>query len=186
MSEHDLSVFEGKQPWSERLQKINKMFPSTASLDWYEVFSKDPAVMGRFFSDMVKAEVAPAGRPGKRPSVEPNIAAERYRRYSGDDHTMLPFDQAFKNLKGFESIRVAAERVGLSKSVVHRLLDGSVEPNVDMLEKVAAGYGKHPSYFIEYRVGYVVGMLMNYLEWSPESSVVLYNQLKGRNERAGS
>ena len=186
MADFDATPFKGKMPWPKRAKLIKEQFPRTAQLDWKQVFSEDPHVMGRILGDIFKADMAEPGRPGKRPAVDPKIAAEKYRRFSGDDYSTLPFAQALAALKGTKSVRHFARNTGLTKSTLDRILRGEKEADLEMIIDVAKNLGKHPSYFVEYRVGYVTAVVSHYLEWAPEASVVQYNKIKGNYENASS
>lgn len=183
----DLDVFrkasEEKMPWTKRVELIKQQFPSTVRLDWNEVFRQDPAVLGRIINDILKADQAEPGRPGKRPALDVAAAEERWRQMSGEDYTMLPFDRAFTILKGDRSIRHVAHKVGLDKTLVWGLLNGDKRPNPEIMEKVAAGFKKHPSYFLEYRIDYILGVLFHKLQSSPESTVVFFKKTQGRENK---
>lgn len=181
----DMDVFrtEEKMPWGKRVELIKQQFPSTVYLDWNEVFRQDPAILGRIINDILKADQAEPGRPGKRPALDIEAAEQRYRQMVGDDYTMLPFDRAFTILKGDRSIRHLAHKVGLDKTLVWGLLNNDKRPNPEIMEKVAAAFKKHPSYFVEYRVDYILGVLFHQLTRSPESSVVFFNKVQGREDK---
>lgn len=174
----DFSVFEGKMPWRERYQLIVSVFPSVENLDWNEVFRADPAILGRIVNDIIKQEQARPGTPGKRPALDPEVASQRIRELSGEDYSLLPFEQAFNNLKGDRSVRHVASMVGLDKSMVHKLLTGKTHPTMEQMEKIAAGFKKQPGYFHEYRVAYVLSMMFALMDDGPESAIVQYRKLR--------
>jgi plasmid maintenance system antidote protein VapI len=171
-----------KIPWSERVKKINEKYPSTASLDWYEVFRSDPTVMGKMVSDIIKISETQSSGPGKRPALDPKFAAEKYKQLSGQDYSSLPFKETFNFMKKDYSVRHLARKTSLDKSMVQRLLKGEVDPSVEIMEKIAKGFGKKPSFFLEYRIYYVLGMLHEAMLEYPDFSIVQYNKLKGKNE----
>lgn len=171
-------------PWIERSELIKDKFPSTARLDWYEVFRQDPAILGKIVNDIIKLDQARSGKPGKRPSLEEADAQDKLRKLQDEDYSEYEFQQAFKALVGKRSIRMLARKLDLEKSYVHRLLQGKIDPPVAVLEQIARAFNKHPSYFLEYRINYVLAMLNHQLVRAPESSIVFYNRLAGRNERA--
>ena len=181
--EPEPSVFEGKMPWDQRLVHINRVYPSTAKVDWMEVFRQDPQVMARIIADVAKLENASTGRPGKRPAVAPEDAAQYLRRYQDDDYTILPFKEAFNLLKGDRSIRALAHKVGLTSTMTQRLLEGRAAPTAEMLEQIARSFKKHPSYFIEHRVGYILAILTERFAQVPEASIVPYLKLRGSTEK---
>lgn len=136
--------------------------------------------MGKLVNDILKADPADANRPGKRPSLDTKEASERFRKVFGGDFTMEPFDEAFRVLTQGKSIRHIARNVNLDKSMVHSLLRGDIEPRMDIIETIAAGLRKHPSYFVEYRVGYILGIMQEKFYSNPETSVVFYKKLKAQ------
>lgn len=174
----DFSVFEGKMPWSERVKKIHKMFPSINSIDLAEVFRTDPVVLGNIIYSINKLEVPSTGKPGKRPTVDPKDAEQYLKKYQKDDFTILPFSEAFKHLKKDRSLRHTSRKCGLSYAMTQRLLDGTSEPSMEAIEKVAKAFKKDPSYFVEYRVGFILAALHERLCLYPEASVVPYLKLK--------
>lgn len=133
--------------------------------------------MGRILNDVFRADMAEPGRPGKRPSVAPELAAEHYRRLENEDYTIKPFAEALRALKGNKSVRHFARNAGVTKSTMHNLLQGQRTPDIETIESIAKSLGKRPSYFVEYRVGYIVAVISHYLEWAPESSVVHYKKI---------
>lgn len=178
-----MSEIKKRVPWVERSELIKGKFPSTARLDWYEVFRQDPAILGKIINDIMKLDQARSGKPGKRPSLEEADAQDKLRKLQGEDYSELEFQYSFKNLSGKRSIRMLARKLSLEKSYVHRLLQGKIEPTAETMEQIAKAFNKHPSYFLEYRIYYVLAMLSHKLVQSPESSIVFYNRLAGRNER---
>jgi hypothetical protein len=172
-----------KIPWGERSKLIQKHFPHTATLDWYQVFYEDPAVLGRIINDIIKLDGERTGKPGKRPTLDLDIAEDKLRKLRGEDHTLFEFKDAFRVLCGNLSIRGVAHKTGLDKSYVHRLQSGDAIPTVETIEVVAKAFKKKPSYFVEYRIGYILATISHKLEQSPETSIHFYKKLAGRNER---
>lgn len=167
-----------KTSWSERKKLLEQHFPESVTTDFRRLFSQDVNLMGKLVNDLLKADPSDSNRPGKRPSLTNKEASERFQKVFGNDYTMLPFTEAFNILKGNKSIRHLARNTGLDKSTILDLLHGNVEVRMDHIEKVANGLNKHPSYFVEYRVGYILGVLSEKLYEAPESSVVVYKKLK--------
>lgn len=175
----DLSVFHSKKmPWSERLKLINATFPTTVQLDWKKLFDADTGLLGDLVNDIIKADQAVPGRPGKRAAVEPAIAKKRLRVMMGEDYSHDPFPVAFRLLAGDRSIRNIASKVALDRNLVYRLLKGDMEADAYMMETISKAFGRDPSYFVEYRVAWIVGLLAMRLEGAPEASVHFYRKLK--------
>lgn len=180
--EFDATAFQDKMSWHKRADLIRDRFPKSAKMDWAQVFGEDPTVMGHILNDVFKADLAEPGRPGKRPSIDPSVAAEKFRRLGGDDYTILPFNEALRALRGNKSIRHFARNTGLPKSTLFKILSNEKKADIATIELVAENLGKKPSYFVEYRIGYIVAMISHYLEWAPESSIVQYKKVQGRYE----
>ncbi len=181
-SESPLKAFKeanlNKIGWDERVSLIRRQFPSTVKLDWYKVFSEDPATLGKVINDILKIDLAEPGKPGKRPSVDPKVAEERWRQITDEDYTFLSFSEAFKDLVGERSIRAVANKTNLDRNLVYRLLQGSIQPSAAVMEQVAKAFKKQPGYFYEYRVAYIFGILSYKLDASREATVSFYQRVK--------
>lgn len=177
MADYDLTVFDEKMPWAERYKEIKRVFPSVETLDWSKVFRSDPAIMGRIINDVLKIDQAQPGRPGKRPALDVDRAEEKLRRLRGEDYTILPFVEAVQAARGDKSIRSLAYYSELPKSTVHRLLEGTATPTIEQIEAISKGLRKDPSYFIEYRVAFVIAGLTEMMAQAPESTIVHYEKL---------
>lgn len=128
--------------------------------------------------------MAVPGRPGPRPSLDVHEATRRMQQLLGQDYTLLAFPDALRILAGERSIRSLANKVKLDRSTVYRLLNGKIEPDPFWMRQVAAAFGKHPSYFLEWRMLYITAALMRRLEYSPETSVKLFRELDFQRKKA--
>lgn len=175
----DLSEFiaAGKVPWEDRAERIRKRFPTVDVLDWEDALARDVDLFGRIIRDILKLEQAVPGRPGPRPSLDVFAATRRMQHFWGNDFSLEPFPEALKLLAGQRSIRNLAHRVKLRKSYMNMLLNGQVEPDGFVMRLCAEAFDKHPSYFLEWRILYVVAAVVRRLEWSPEASVSLFRKL---------
>lgn len=171
-------------PWNERYEVIQEQFPSINNLDWNKVFRADPTIMGNILNDIIKVEVAPKGRPGKRPALSRDEAEEFWGKYQKQDYTLKPFAKALNELKGTTSIRQMARKVSMSPSYAYNLMTGYKQPKVEDMILVAQAYGKHPSYFYEYRVAYVTAVMSERIDYAPESSIIYYERIKDSHERS--
>lgn len=165
------------------LASIRDQFPSIDNLDWEKVFREDTELYGRIWRDILKFDQAGEGRPGPRPALEADRAFKRYLQLSDDDFSMLSFAEAVKLISGNLSIRKLADKTGLDRNLIHRLMKGLDEPDCFEMEIVAAAFGRRPSYFLEYRVGYILTMVHAHMLKYPESSVGPY--LKVRDKMGG-
>jgi transcriptional regulator with XRE-family HTH domain len=172
----ELNARDKRVPWKDRYEVVKQQFPSVQSLDWERVFRADPTIMGNILNDIIKVEVAPKGRPGKRPALEKEQAREVLSRYKSEDYTLLPFAKAVNRLKETQSVRQFARKVSMSPTYAYNLMMGYRDPSVEDMELVASAYGKNPSYFYEYRVAYVTSLMAERMDYAPESSIIYYER----------
>ena len=170
-----------KLPWPERMAIINDEFPSTVKLEWTKAFNNDIELFGRVLRDILKVDQTVPGRSGPRPVLNQAEAMARLRQFQGVDYSELDFKDAFRALtitsNGQSSIRAIAHRTDLDRNMVHKLLTGTRDPDLFLMERIAKAYRKNPSYFMEYRVAYVLGALRDRMEKSPEITVDLFKRI---------
>lgn len=174
----EINEAEVKVPWQQRMTLIQDVFPSTAYLDWKKLFDQDPGILGDLVNDIIKADQAEPGRPGKRAAVEPGVAKDRLRMMMGEDYALDPFPEAFKRLVGGRSLRHVAAKTNLHRNTVMRYLQGKLLPNVEQLEAIAEAFGKDPSYFLEYRIAWITALVKWRLQSQPESTVLFYRKIR--------
>lgn len=174
----DLTVFEGKKSWSTRKGLIKEQFPDYERLNWSAAFKADVGLLGLIIKNVLKSDQSTLGRPGPRPTLDPKRSAERYAQFIGTDYSYLPIDETLANLQGDLSIRGLANKVGLDFNLIYRILNRKATPSISDMQEIAKAFGKHPSYFLEYRIAYIVGALDSAFTESPESSVSTYLKLK--------
>lgn len=153
------------------LTAIKAQFPSIDNLDWERAFREDTTLYGRVWRDILKFDQAGEGRPGPRPALDQERAFKRYLQLTDDDFTMLPFREAVRSLSNNMSVRKLAELTGLDRNLIQRLLSGHDEPDAYEIEIMASAFGRRPSYFLEYRIGFILSMVHSHMMKFPESSV---------------
>lgn len=165
-------------PWSRRLATIHSQFPSTKNLDWAEAFRRDHELWVRIMSDIIKADQAEPGRDGPKPrAVDVDRGMATIRQMMGQDYSLLPFCEAFTVLARGYSLSHLARKTAISRSKVHRLLRGDDTPTAEEMEQTARSFGKHPSYFAEYRAAYITAMVHERMEDNPETSIAIYRRM---------
>lgn len=172
-----------KMPWKDRYALILEHFPIADRLDWKEAL-RDVDLYGRVLKDILRMDQANeewAG-PGPRPVLDQQRARERLRQFMGDDYSYLPFREAFDVLAGDRSIRHLANKIGFGAHNTWNLKNGHKEPDLYTLEVIAKAFNKDPSYFVEYRIAYVLGALGDQMSTNPEMTVDLYRKLRGKNK----
>lgn len=179
---------EGKKtPWKERYALIKTHFPIVAQIDWRKAFIADDDLYGRVWRDILRVDQANevnAGQ-GPRPALDPQRARERLRQLMGNDYSHLPFDEAFSVLAGDRSIRNLARKIGMSVSATWNLKNGHKEPDLYDLELIAKSFGKEPSYFLEYRMAYIIGAMADQMMLAPEMTVDMYRELRNIGKLGG-
>lgn len=165
-----------KTPWEERYKVIREQFPSIASLDWSKVFSADPVVFGKIINDIIKADTSTPGKAGKRPSLDSDVADAGWTRLRDEDYALEPFVQVFNKMKEHRSVSTLANKTGLNRSYVFKLLKGDAQPSVYDMQQIAKAFGKMPSFFMEYRVAYLCSLIVTQMDKHPEASIVYYTK----------
>jgi hypothetical protein len=172
-------IFAVKMPWAERQRLIEAAFPSTAQLSWEKAFKNDTALFGEVLRGILKYDQARKGKPGPRPVAKREDSEARLLQFMGEDYSIDPMPEALRNLKGDLSLRGLCAKTGLDYNVIFRLIHGKIAPDVMHMTQIAEAFGKHPSYFLEYRIAFVVAALVAKMEEWPESSIVSYRKLRG-------
>lgn len=165
--------------WDERVELIFDHFPGAKNPDWNAILS-DIDTLGEVIRDILRLEQATPGKSGPRPAPEIAAGMKTMRRWKGEDHTIMPFAEAFAVLARGYSLTHLARKTTLSRSQVNRLLKGMCDPTPQEISLVARAFGKEPSYFLEFRLSYVLAALAAKLQQSPEATIPLYRKvLKG-------
>jgi DNA-binding phage protein len=183
----DITVFRernipGKRVnWDERRSLIIKHFPATDEQNWPELTGADSS-FERVLQDILKYDQREQGRDGPRPNLDWEKGIRSWRQITGQDYTGLPFPQAFRAVARDRSGRphsmtTIARNTGISRSRVHRLINGQEEPDLQSIALVASAYGKKPSFFAEYRAEIIARRLIAILADNPEYSVSVYRKV---------
>lgn len=167
-----------KVAWDRRAALILSQFDSVEKLRWRKAFESDIDLFARLVKDILKLDQAQPGRPGPRPALDYKEGVARLKQYMGQDYALDPFPESLKNLANGRSIRAVARKSGLSKNHIHRLLTGELEPDAYAMSRIAEAFGKHPSYFPEWRDFWITNALVHRLRDHPESSIALYRRFK--------
>lgn len=163
-------------PWSDRIKRARSLYPTVDTRDEWEEALHLEGALGALLLNLVRVPEADAPSTGQRGHRPLPTEAETLRRLDEifhGDFTNAPFDQALRALAGDRSIRHVASKTGLSPSTIHAYLHNRRQPSPADLERIAQGFKKRPSYFLEWRISALCSLLAEYLEQNPEHSVVL-------------
>lgn len=159
--------------WEKKFKEIQSQYPDILNEDWSDLLRRDPDIFAKLLGDVLKFK----GRksvPGKRPNLTREEGEKRLLRMADEDFAEGEFREAFRALTANRSIRSIANKTGLGKSYVQRLLKGDQQPTFATMEVIGQAYGKHPSYFREYRVARVLVVIDSLLSSSPETATSWY------------
>lgn len=178
---HEQNIPGRRVNWDERRQLVVEQFPAADEQDWAEIAAVDTA-FERMLQDILKYDQREQGRDGPRPNLDWDKGIRSWRQITGQDYTGLPFPQAFRAVARdrsgrAHSLSTIAHKTGISRSRVHRLINGHEEPDLQSMALVAAAYGKKPSYFVEYRAEIIARRLVAVLVANPEYSVSAYRKV---------
>jgi transcriptional regulator with XRE-family HTH domain len=162
--------------WDERVALIYDHFPGCKNPNW-NVILDDLDTLGEVVRDILRIEQAVPGKSGPRPSPDVKEGMKSFRKLNGDDHTILPFSEAFKVLAGQQSRTQLARKTGIARTQVHRLLHGDCDPSPQEINQIARAFGKEPSYFLEFRTAFIMAALGARLEMVPEATIGLYRKV---------
>jgi hypothetical protein len=168
-------------------EKAKREFPSTAmgEPEWLAFFDTPEGrhAMGRIMGDIydfVKAEEEKESgvrRMGRRPSRNGSLQ-DVYDTIFPAPYSMDPFPQALEKLLAGRSHRQFAPKIPVHQTTLGRLMKGSLEPDLVMLERIAAAAKVSPSYFVEYRAHFVGQLLTRVFIERPNLGVKAFREVK--------
>lgn len=190
---HDLTLFADANAtvvpprrvnWPERRALIERTYPDALSPD-LEAIIADDVQFERMMRDILKYAQAEAGRDGPRPNLDWDKGMASWRQITGQDFTGLPFAVAFREIARDRqgrphALSLIASKTGISRSRVHRLINGAEDPDVEVMVAVAGAYGKKPQFFNEYRALVIAKHVTAALAANPEYSAAVYRKVAGR------
>lgn len=177
--------------WAAKAEWAEKAYPGAGSVDWHKVLTETD-VFASVMREILRFDMAPSGRDGSRPAVSEEQGALRLSQLLGQDYTTLPFREVVGLVARGDSCREIAQKTGIPRESVRRLLRGyteakgvryPVEPTAYDLEQIAKAYGRDPSYFMEYRILYVTGAVVDFLRRHPDVSVSTYRRVRRSAKR---
>lgn len=170
-------MMAAKKSWEDRFEAMVKEFPSIENFNWAQAIYRDTELFTTLLGDVIKA-TGDSSRPGKRPPLSRNEAIEKLNQVAAEDFTEYEFCDAFRGLCAGKSVRGVAAKTGLDRNMVHGLMTGSRTPSFQSMEIIAAAFSKDPSFFLEYRVGYILSIVSKFLYDSPETASLWFEKFK--------
>jgi hypothetical protein len=170
-----------KQSWKLKEDRVKSVYPDILNVNWSEVFSRDPDAFTKLLGEVIKSE-GRGSKPGKRPQLARGDAEVKLAKIGAEDFSENEFHTAFKILVGDRSLMNIANKTGLNKSYVQRLLNQTTQPSLEAMETIATAFGRQPSYFLEYRVAHILAMMESFLMSSPETTAGWYLRFRGNDK----
>jgi len=163
--------------WDEKRKRIEDEHPEALEISWSGVMREDPDVFARILGDVIRSSGG-SSRPGKRPTLDRGEASAVLLKLLGEDFSEYSFRETFRIMIGKDSMRKVAERTGLALSFVHKLLKSDAQPSYETMSKIAVAYEKEPSFFLEYRIGFVLSIIEDFLTSSPETATSYFQKMR--------
>ena len=158
-----------KEELQAKIIGLKEKFPQVENIDWSEVIRKNPDVLENIVSGIVKTE-------GSRRKVDRRDANRRMDAIYDVGDSERPFKESFAILCSKESIRKTAAKIEVSPAHVYNLKEGRAEPTLEIMERIAIAYNYNPSYFLEYRIHYVLESISCFLMKNPETASTWFNK----------
>lgn len=175
----EVNESQHKLPMERRVALIREEFPSVNTLNWKAAFDRDLELFARIMRDIFKLDQPEPRRSGPRPEPDFDRALVSLRQLMGQDYTTLPFFEAFNILADKRSLTQLGRKCGMDRMRVQRLRRDERAPMLWEMAQIADAFGKHPSFFTEYRSAMICGAIIDRLEASPETGVHIYRRLVG-------
>lgn len=164
-------------------EELHRQFPSLSFLSgppgkattraWVATFSARPDAMHALLADFIKQAHATPGRIGQRPM--PREEQVDFEGLVYGEENDLPLVEVLPKVNPL-SERGMCARIHMSKTQWRRVLDGSYDPTVDELRKIAEACKKPPTFFVEYRKAMAVAAFLNLIDERPGIATSLYRQ----------
>jgi hypothetical protein len=160
-------------------ERAKALYPSTAmgEAEWLQAFHRNPDIMWSIIGDVydaVKTEEEKAAgirRMGRRPARHGTSMEEVYATVFPTVYSSDPFPEALTKLLAGRSQRAFAAKIPCNQGTISRLLSGQLEPDIVMMERVAAAAKVAPYFFVEYRAQAIGQMVVKILMEQPNMSI---------------
>lgn len=149
--------------------------PFLSQVKWNDVLRADPELFNSIIAGILRIGEK------RKAAINYNVGTKKLHSLQDIDYTELPFHEAFSIMSNGESTGTAATKIGCARSTVYNLRTGISKPSFELMEKIAEGYGREPSYFLEYRIGIILFSMESFLEKNSETATVWYNKVSNKN-----
>ena len=173
-------------------ERAKDLYPSTTmgEAQWLAYFDTPEGqhAVGRILGDIfdaVKAEEEKAGgvhRMGRRPGRTGSLQ-EVYDTVFPQIYSSEPFPVALAKLLNGRSARQIAPRVPIHQTTMSKLLRGEMQPDLQLMERIAHALKVQPAHFVEYRAMFVGQLLTQIFTDRPNMGVAAFREVKGANRR---
>lgn len=158
-----------KEELQSKIVSLKDKFPQLNNIDWSDVIRKNPDVLENIVSDIVKVE-------GQRRKVDRSDGTRRINAIYNIDYSEKEFRDSFAILSSNESIRKIASKINVSPAHVYNLREGRAQPTLEIMEQIAFAYNRDPSYFLEYRIHFVLESISSFLTKNPETATAWFSK----------
>lgn len=167
-------------------ERARELYPSVnmGEREWIDAFNRNPDIMWSIIGDVydaVKTEQEKAAgirRMGRRPARSSTSMEEVYATVFPTVYTSDPFPEALTKLLNGRSQRAFAAKIPCNQGTISRLLSGQTQPDLVMLERVAAAAKVQPYYFAEYRAQVIGQMVVKILMEQPNMSIAAMKRVR--------
>lgn len=166
--------------------RAKELYPSVlmGEQEWLQAFHRNSDVMWAIIGDVydaVKTEEEKAAgirRMGRRPARHGTTMEEVYATVFPSVYCSDTFPTALTKLIAGRSQRSFASRIPCDQGTISRLLSGRLQPDVAMLERVAAAAKVPPYYFLEYRAQVIGQMVVKILTEQPHLGIAAMKRVR--------
>lgn len=166
--------------------RARELYPSVTmgEQQWIDAFDRNPDIMWAIVGDVydaVKTEEEKAAgirRMGRRPARQSSSMQEVYATVFPTVYSSDPFPEALVKLLNGRSQRAFAAKIPCNQATISRLLSGQLQPDLIMLERVAAAAKVPPYFFLEYRAQVIGYMVTKILTEKPNMSIAAMKHVR--------
>lgn len=170
--------------WHEEAKELKKRLPDLSEYDWDRELETNEEFLISILRDIIKMGGEPPST-GPRRVLSRKDSQEQLDQLMSNDFSSKDFLESLTKLSNGDSVRTIAAKTGLNRNTVHRLQKGEIDPDPWHLDQIARSYGKHPSYFKEWRHMYLSVAVMNKLNNNPDASIQAYLKFDELAKRQG-